>query len=91
MTRPLETWTECEACAGTGRILSEFRYSGEAYGGLNESRCDECNGGGGELVEAMCLCCDGPLDEHGWCCACQEYVGLTETVGDPLLRVRAAA
>jgi hypothetical protein len=93
MTAP-QVWVECDDCRGTGEITRAVRWAGEAYGELASHLCESCEGDGGSLEDATCLCCEGPLREDGFCPRCEESgladTSLTETRGDPLLKRRAA-
>lgn len=77
---------QCPECSGFGTIALARDTGVIGTGYLYEERCLECDGAG--EVESLCLCCDEPLDEHGWCASCED-IGLTETIGDPFKR-RAA-
>ena len=62
-------WHECDECAGTGRIVTPYRNSGEAFGGWNETRCDNCDGDGGWEGEPICEMCEKEMPQ-GVCLDC---------------------
>lgn len=77
----------CPDCSGFGTVTIACDTGTIGSGYLYEETCPTCDGAA--EVEAQCLCCEGPLDEHGWCRECDDF-GLTEVHGDPLLVRRAA-
>lgn len=80
-----QQWVECDTCEGTGEIVTDARWRGEAYGCLTSHHCPDCAGEGGRFEEPLCLGCAQPLDANGFCPSCEEYA-LTVCEGNPLKR-----
>ena len=71
---PLNRFFACETCNGTGSHYQAVCYAGEAYGEQIELACEDCDGTG--ETDPCCDYCDGPINELGWCAACEEMTPL---------------
>ena len=71
---PLARFFPCSECEGTGSFYKAVCYAGEAYGEQIELACEDCDGTG--ETDPCCDYCDGPINELGWCAACEEMTPL---------------